>query len=204
MSGVVRTRQAQINVEYNDENKKIRISINGPGRMTGQQFKTVLERYYAADAAPIISRSIIERFQVSISLILNKITGIQKIPKLDYFTRMPRDRFYNLVKVISLTNCTDLKNIDRLAVFINLESLDISQTKIETFPVELCGLGNLKTIRNNVLSNITAIPKRLILPDEFTNITSLEDLELINYRRYIKFNDNFTVGDRTTNKGLFN
>ena len=49
-----------------------------------------------------------------------------------------------------------------------------------------------------------ASPKRLLFPDEFTKITSLEELELKNYKRFIRFNDNFTVLDRATNKGLFN
>ncbi|MBT4959542.1 MAG: hypothetical protein HON33_06190, partial [Flavobacteriaceae bacterium] len=203
MSGI-RARQARINVAYDEQEKEITITINGPGRMTGKQFQTVMARYHAAQVAPIIARSITENFEVSINLILNRVTGIQKIPKLDYFTRMPRDRFCNLVKKISLTNCTDLKNIDRLAVFLNLESLDISQTKIESFPKELCGLGNLKVIKHNVLTNVMAPPKYLLFPDEFTNITSLEVLELKNYKRFIRFNDNFTVLDRATNKGLFN
>ena len=135
-----------------------------------------------------------ENSEVSIELLL--IDSVyRKYPK-DYFTRMPRDRFCNLVKTISLTYCSDLKDIDRLAVFINLESIDISETKIESFPKELCGLGNLKIIKHNVLTNATASPKRLLFPDEFTNITSLEELELKNYRRFIRFNDNFTVLDR--------
>ena len=36
-----------------------------------------------------------------------------------------------------------------------------------------------------------ASPKRLLFLDEFTKITSLEVLELKNYRRFIRFNDNF-------------
>ena len=196
--------RVRTSVNYDEEDKEITISLKGPGRMTGKQFQDVMARYYRSDVAHIIARSIRENFEVSIELLLDRVTGIQKIPKLDYFTRMPRDRFCNLVKTISLTNCSDLKDIDRLAVFINLESIDISGTKIESFPKELCGLGNLKIIKHNVLTNVTASPKRLIFPDEFTKITSLEVLELKNYRRFIRFNDNFTVLDRATNKGLFN